>query len=176
MKILVKMHRSLQHLVRLNKTMLLLTKIENDRFPDKSSLNLADMLADTVSLHDEIYAHKDIRSSVSRNGELTVEMNEQMASVLIGNLVKNAYVHSPAGSDIAVTVTDNGFRISNPGDGALAGDRIFKRFYQPGGRKEGTTGLGLALAYSVCERTGFRITYDFSGNRHIFSVNLKNSK
>lgn len=173
---LVRMHRSLQHLVRLNKTMLLLAKIENDRFPEKSSLNLADMLTDAVSLHDEIYAHKGVTSTVSRNGEPVVVMNEQMASVLIGNLVKNAYVHSPAGSDIAVTVTDDGFSISNPGDEALAEDRIFQRFYQPGGRKEGTTGLGLALAYSVCERNGFRITYGFLKNRHNFSVNLKISK
>ena len=171
---LVRMHRSLQHLVRLNKTMLLLAKIENDRFPDRSEIDMADMISDSVSLHDEVYAHKGITSLVVREGVPVVEMNEQMASVLVGNLVKNAYVHSPEGSVVEVTLSPDGFHISNPGVQSLDRDKIFRRFYQPGGRKEGSTGLGLALVYSVCERNGFSIRYDFSENRHKFSVIFKN--
>jgi len=173
---LVRLHRSLQHLVRLNKTMLLLAKIENDRFPEKSEVDLGDMIADAVSLHDEIYAHKDISSSVSRIVNPVVTMNEQMASVLVGNLVKNAYVHSSVGSCVEVHICETGFSISNPGAEPLDRNRLFQRFYQPGGRKEGSSGLGLALVYSVCERNGFSVSYDFRENCHIFSVNLKNSK
>jgi signal transduction histidine kinase len=156
--------------------MLLLAKIENDRFPEKSELDLGDMIADAVSLHDEIYAHKDISSSVSRIVNPVVTMNEQMASVLVGNLVKNAYVHSSVGSCVEVHICETGFSISNPGAEPLDRNRLFQRFYQPGGRKEGSSGLGLALVYSVCERNGFSVSYDFRENRHIFSVNLKNSK
>ena len=47
---------------------------------------------------------------------------------------------------------------------------LFRRFYQPGGRKEGSTGLGLALAYSVCARNGFGLSYAFEGGSHIFTV------
>ena len=173
---LVRMHRSLQHLVRLNKTMLLLAKIENDRFPDKSDVDIATMLAGALSLHDEIYEHKGMVSSLSRNGAPFIEMNEQMASVLVSNLVKNAYVHSPNESLIEVSVSQESFSISNPGTGALDREMLFQRFYQPGGRKEGSTGLGLSLVYAVCERNGFSIRYDFSENRHIFSVIFKKSK
>lgn len=55
-------------------------------------------------------------------------------------------------------------------------DKVFRRFYQPSGRKEGATGLGLALAYSVCMNNGMDITYDFINDRHIFSIILRNSK
>lgn len=170
---LVKMHRSLQHLVRLNKTMLLLAKIENDRFPDKTEVSVSGLLADSISMHDEIYAHKGIVSSVSGNGDLIVEMNEQMASVLVGNLVKNAYVHSPNDSRVEVIFSPDGFSISNPGTGPLDREMLFQRFYQPGGRREGSTGLGLSLTYAVCERNGFSINYDFREKCHIFSVNFK---
>ena len=173
---LVKLHRSLQHMVRLNKTMLLLAKIENDRFPDKVKVDLSDMLVKAVELNDEIYSYKEISSSLSREGDFIHEMNEQMASVLVTNLVKNAYVHSPEGSGISVTVSGDGFSISNPGDMPLDQDKLYHRFYQPGGRKEGSTGLGLALAYSVCERNGLALSYDFKENRHIFHVILKNSR
>lgn len=173
---LVKLHRSLQHMVRLNKTMLLLAKIENDRFPDKVKVDLSDMLVKAVELNDEIYSYKEISSSLSREGDFIHEMNEQMASVLVTNLVKNAYVHSPEGSGISVTVSGDGFSISNPGDMPLDQDKLYHRFYQPGGRKEGSTGLGLALAYSVCERNGLALSYDFKENRHVFRVILKNSR
>lgn len=173
---LVKLHRSLQHMVRLNKTMLLLAKIENDRFPDKVKVDLSDMLVKAVELNDEIYSYKEISSSLSREGDFIHEMNEQMASVLVTNLVKNAYVHSSEGSGISVTVSGDGFSISNPGDMPLDQDKLYHRFYQPGGRKEGSTGLGLALAYSVCERNGLSLSYDFKENRHVFRVILKNSR
>lgn len=173
---MVKLLRSLKHLVRLNKTMLLLAKIEHDRFPDRTQVDIAEMVSSALDLHDEIYAHKKITSSFSSEGNSVLEMNEQMASVLVANLVKNAYVHSPNDSCIEVRVSSEGFSISNPGTAPLDNARLFQRFYQPGGRKEGTTGLGLALAYSVCERNGFMIRYEFSENRHIFSVIFKNSK
>lgn len=173
---LVKLKRSLQHLIRLNKTMLLLAKIENDRFPDKVEVNMADMLTDSLAMHDEIYSYKGIASKADRKGDLTCMINEQMASVLVGNLVKNAYVHSSQNASVHVEISENGFTISNPGDEPLDKDRLFMRFYQPGGRKEGSTGLGLALAYTVCERNGFSLSYDFSDNRHIFRVILKNSR
>lgn len=173
---LVKLHRSLQHMVRLNKTLLLLAKIENDRFPDKVQVDISDMIVKAVELNDEIYSYKEISSSLSREGDFIHEMNEQMALVLVTNLVKNAYVHSPEGSEIAVKVSDDGFCISNPGDAPLDQDKLYHRFYQPGGRKEGSTGLGLALAYSVCERNGLSLSYDFKENRHIFHVILKNSR
>jgi hypothetical protein len=89
------------------------------------------------------------------------------------NLVKNAYVHSPGGSKVEVHVSMNGFTISNQGESALDEKKIFRRFYQPSGRKEGSTGLGLALAYSVCARSGMNIGYSFAEGRHTFSVILK---
>jgi transcriptional regulator with XRE-family HTH domain len=80
------------------------------------------------------------------------------------------------GERVEVNICETGFSISNPGAEPLDRNRLFQRFYQPGGRKEGSSGLGLALVYSVCERNGFSVSYDFRETRHIFSVNLKNSK
>ena len=64
----------------------------------------------------------------------------------------------------------------NPGEHPLDRSALFRRFYQAGVRKEGSTGLGLALAFSVCERNSLALSYDFTDGTHIFSVNLKKSK
>ena len=173
---LVKLHRSLQHLIRLNRTLLLLTKIENGQFPEVADVDLGRMLSESMQMYDEMYSYKEVTSSFSSTGDLTVSMNEQMASVLVGNLVKNAYVHSPHGGGIKVEVRPDGFTVSNPGTQALDGSRLFRRFYQPSGRKEGSTGLGLVLAYSVCERNGMALAYEYADGRHQFAVKLKKLK
>lgn len=170
---MVKLHRSLQHLIRLNKTLLLLSRIENDQFPPVDEVDMTSVLKDSLGLNEEIYAHKSINSSIDVQGTFVCRINEQMASMLVGNLVKNAFVHSAPGAEIKVSVSADGFEVRNHGDAPLDKSRVFHRFYLPGGRREGSTGLGLALAYSISERSGLSLTYDFEENHHIFSVILK---
>ena len=170
---MVKLHRSLQHLIRLNKTLLLLSRIENDQFPPDAEVDITTLLTDSLTLNEEIYSHKSIASSIDADGSFVCHINEQMASVLVGNLVKNAFVHSPTGATVRVKVDENGFSIENQGDAPLDKSRLFHRFYLPGGRREGSTGLGLALAFSVCDRSGLSLTYDFKEKFHKFSVILK---
>ena len=174
---LVKLHRSLQGMIRLNKTLLLLTKIENGQFADEvSEVDLVALISDCIGMCEEIYAYKELSISVNIQSPFTYEMNEQMASVLVNNLVRNAFIHSAKGDTIVVNVYQDGFLVSNTGKSPLDEKMLFKRFYQPGGRKEGSTGLGLALSYAVCEHSGMALRYEFSANRHIFNVNLKKSK
>lgn len=173
---LVRLRRSLQHLIRLNKTLLLLSKIENNQFPEVSQMNMTVLLRDAVAMNDEMYEYKSIVSSFDADGDFVCNINEQMASVLVGNLVKNAYVHSAPGAEVVVRTGREGFYVANNGDAPLESGHLFRRFYQPGGRREGSTGLGLALVYSVCERSGLELKYVFSENKHIFSVILKKSR
>lgn len=173
---MIKVHRSLSGLIRLNKTLLLLSKIENGQFPQTADVDMNALAKESIELHQEIYDHKNIAAEIDGKDRFVHRIDEQMASVLIGNLVKNAFLYTPSGGTINVTMWKTGFSISNTGNAPLDKDKVFRRFYQPSGRKEGATGLGLALAYSVCMNNGMDITYDFINDRHIFSIILKNSK
>lgn len=171
---LVKLHRSLQHLIRLNKTLLLLSKNENGQFPDVTDVDFSQLVADAVELNEEVYSHKSLDVDVKENGRFVCSINEQMASVLVNNLVKNAFVYTVPGEKLKITIEADGFTIANSGETPLDRNGLFRRFYQPSGRREGSTGLGLALAHSVCVRNGLEISYDFSEKMHIFSIKLKN--
>ena len=171
---LVKLHRSLQHLIRLNKTLLLLSKIENGQFPDVTDVDFSQLVADAVELNEEVYSHKSLDVDVKENGRFVCSINEQMASVLVNNLVKNAFVYTVPGEKLKIIIEADGFTIANSGETPLDRNGLFRRFYQPSGRREGSTGLGLALAHSVCVRIGLEISYDFSEKMHIFSIKLKN--
>lgn len=173
---LVKIHRGLQNLIRMNKSLLLLTRIESEQFSADSTVVFNDLLKDAVALYTDIYSHKDIEVSFKDEGEFSVKMSEQLSSVLVNNLIKNAFVHSAAGSVVSVTVGPEGFAVSNTGVAPLDRDRLFRRFYLPSGRREGSTGLGLALADAVCAHSGLADSYDFIDGLHVFAVNLKKSK
>lgn len=173
---LVKIHRNLQNLIRLNKSLLLLTKIENDQFDADSCISFNEVLNDSLSLYSDIFIYKEIGVTMKDEGEFAVHMNEQLSSVLVNNLIKNAFVHSAAGSEVTVAVGQHGFAVSNSGTSPLDAEMLFRRFYLPSGRREGSTGLGLALAHAVCSHSGLDISYSYSGNMHTFAVILKKSK
>lgn len=166
---LLKMQRSLSHIIRLNKTLLLLTKIENGQFPENSTIDLRAVVQEQTDLYNEIYASRNLSCYVNISGEFTVKMNESLASTLINNLLKNAFIHSEAGSKIIISMQDQTLTISNDGTKQLDATQIFNRFYQ-GEKKEGSTGLGLALVKAVCRYYHLNLEYRFNKDRHYFSV------
>lgn len=167
---LMEINRTLQRMVRLNRTLLLMTKIDNGQFMDVSDVDIVASVKDSAGMFDEIYAHKGVRYILSaEDGALNVKMNEQLSSILVSNLIKNAFVHSPAGTEVDISVTGRTLKVTNDGGPALDKDRIFDRFYQGSGKKEGSTGLGLALVKLICDRYSFRLDYIYDG-RHNFIV------
>lgn len=167
---LVQMKRELGHIVRLNKTLLLLTKIDNDQFPDQTDVNLSSMVLSQKELYEEIFNSKRISCSVQVPDEpVIIRMNETLASILVTNIIKNAFVHSPEGGTVALTLTENELVVANSGDSPLDQSRIFDRFYQ-GTKKDGSTGLGLALAKTIADRNGLRLTYSYENGMHLFRI------
>lgn len=166
---LFKMQRSLGHIVRLNKTLLLLTKIENGQFPENSDVDICLIIREQIALYDEIYASRGITSSTHLPETFIVSMNDSLASTLISNLLKNAYIHSAPHTHIEVSLVGHTLKIANDGDTPLDADHIFDRFYQ-GHKKEGSTGLGLALVKAVCRYYNLSIAYRFEDGKHCFFI------
>lgn len=166
---LLKMQQTLGHIVRLNKTLLLLTKIDNGQFPESKEINIPELIQEQTALYNEIYESKEIRCTATYDNPLTVQMNESLARTLITNLLKNAYLHTAKNSHIAITVTNRTLTIANDGETPLDAEHIFERFYQ-GAKKQGSTGLGLALVDAIGKYYRLQIAYDFYGKQHHFSV------
>ncbi len=167
---ILKTKQSIDYAVKLNKTLLLLTKIENRQFPDKKEIQVNELTKKLLDDYSEVYANRNISVSLQEEVNVKVEMSEMLASVLFGNLLKNAFVHNHDKGFIDISVTHTGISIVNTGtEEVLNAGAIFNRFYQAS-KKEGSTGLGLALAKSVCALYGMDIRYRFSDRKHIFSL------
>lgn len=172
---LIKTHQTLENLTRMNRSLLLLCKIENEQFADTRSVCLNDILAHYLDDYKEVYAYRNITVTVTTDSSFCVEMNDSLVSVLVTNLLKNSFVHNIDGGFIYIKITANTFEISNTGEKPLDRERIFERFYQ-GQKKEGSTGLGLALVDSICKANHLTIDYTYVENRHIFTISKQNSE
>lgn len=165
----LQMQRTLKRLSRLNKTLLLLTKIDNHQFPESTTVDIASLVREQQELYCEIFSARDIHWSLSLPETFPVQMNESLASVLVTNLMKNACLHSEPGAEVQVRLENRTLTVSNPGTAPLDQEQVFKRFYQ-GAKKEGSNGLGLALVKAVADYYGLPIAYRFLEGRHCFSV------
>lgn len=172
---LIKTHQTLENLTRMNRSLLLLCKIENGQFADTRSVCLNDILAHYLDDYKEVYAYRNITVTVTIDSSFCVEMNDSLVSVLVTNLLKNSFVHNIDGGFIYIKITANTFEISNTGEKPLDRERIFERFYQ-GQKKEGSTGLGLALVDSICKANHLTIDYTYVENRHIFTISKQDSE
>ena len=168
---LFKIQSTLGRAVRLNKTLLLLTKIENGKFPESVEVDVARLVQDSVEMYGEIYESRQMTVRVDIEDDVKVEMNESLAATLVSNLIKNMYVHSAEGSSGSVTISSGRLIIENDGEQALDGERIFDRFYQ-GPKSKGSMGLGLPLVAAVCRTYSLGINYQFKQGRHCFTVDF----
>ena len=166
---LFKIKKTLSRAVRLNKTLLLLTKIDNGQFPESVEVDLVQMIRESAESYGDVYAEREVSVTQSLPAEFKVEMNESLAATLVTNLIKNAFVHSSNGSEVHISIVGRTLTISNAGEEPLDKEHIFERFYQAV-RKEGSTGLGLALVAAVCRYYNLRLEYFFADGKHYFEV------
>lgn len=165
---LSKMRQSLHRLTRLNRTLLLISKIENAQFNDKRDIDIVELINGELEVYGDIYADKEIKCETALPPKFIVCMDESLATTMITNLLKNAFLHSPEEGTIKVSIEKESLVIANSGNGELDRTRLFDRFYTSG--KSGSTGLGLALVKSIADSYRFRIEYSYGDGMHRFVI------
>ncbi|MBQ8735305.1 MAG: HAMP domain-containing histidine kinase [Bacteroidaceae bacterium] len=169
---MMKMRSSLSRLVRLNKTLLLLSKIENGQFPDATDVDISAIVRDNMEIYEDIYSERSIESKVDIPSQYIVHVNDVLATTLVGNLLKNAFVHNVEGGHVNVILVDGTLTVANSGTEPLDASRIFERFYHKGSAE--STGLGLALVSSICRYYNMPLEYSFADGMHHFTVCFNN--
>lgn len=163
----------LRGVVKMNKSLLLLSRIENNQFPETTEVNLNQLLHNLLELFTAVYETKELKIEIDEKENLLFQMNESLARILISNLLKNAFVHNHAGGSIHIRITRNSFSISNTSENAgLNQSKLYSRFNKEGTSSD-STGLGLAIVKSISSLYLIEIAYNFKDKRHTFYLHFK---
>ncbi|MEI8346673.1 MAG: inositol-3-phosphate synthase, partial [Pseudomonadota bacterium] len=133
---------SIDRLNRLNRGLLLLSKIENGQFIRFRDINLSDVIGEVLSELLELFGMRSISYEYNPNQCLIVSMDPDLAGIMVNNLLTNALKYTPAGGKVIITIRDEEFRVSNSGIAPLTGgEKVFNRFYREN-QSGNSTGLG----------------------------------
>jgi signal transduction histidine kinase len=163
-------YTSAQRISKLIQTLLLLTKIANDQFPEKSRVNLSDLVQEKIKLFADHIAAKSLILKYEIDPGITLETNFFLAESMIMNLIGNAVKHSEKEGSINIKMDSVHLNISNSGKPlAVPGEKLFERFYKTD-KSTGSQGLGLAIVKEICRLNKWEIGYKYQDSMHNFSV------
>jgi signal transduction histidine kinase len=158
-------------IARLNKNLLLLSKIENRQFISTQEVSVKALLLQTLESYADLANDKELNINLETNSELLVKSNPILFDILLSNLISNAIRHSPEKNKITVRIDKRTLQISNPGNPLKNPEKIFQRFNRESRNSQGS-GLGLAILKMICEIEGFDVSYSYSHNQHQFSISF----
>lgn len=176
MKQLDEIYATLGRAVKLNKSLLLLSRIENGQYTEMEDVSVDEILDELLPDLMDIYEHKQVRLIRKREEQpFIIRCNHSLAQILVSNLVKNSLLHNREGGELQVLTTPTSLVIKNTGDVPLDGEKLFRRFYHGMDGKKDSTGLGLAIARSIALSSSLKLTYEWQDGMHTFRL-VKESK
>lgn len=136
--------------------LLLLAQLDRGRPLRAEPVDLGAICADAV---DDTNALEHDHLLMIEAGQPVIVLGDpERVTQVAHNLVRNALMHTPAGTTVTVSVGTQGhegyLRVSDngPGVNALTASRIFDRFYREDSSRTGMgTGLGLAIVRAIAE-------------------------
>lgn len=169
MKELDDIYATLGRAVKLNKSLLLLSRIENGQYAEMEDVSVDEILDNLLPDLVDIYEHKQVHL-LRRQGEqpFIIRCNQSLAQILVSNLVKNALLHNRDGGEVQILTTLSSLLIKNTGDAPLDAGKLFRRFYRGADGAKESTGLGLAIARSIAVSASLKLFYEWADGMHCF--------
>jgi signal transduction histidine kinase len=158
-------------LARLNQSLLLLVKIDNNLMPETELLNIQTIIFEKAQQFQELIHNKKIELELTLN-YLEISASKYLMDVLVNNLFSNAIRHNETGGIIRITINHKKLLFQNTGEQTpLMDSVVFERFYK--GKTSDGTGLGLAIMKNICNLYGFELVYQYINGLHSFEITFE---
>jgi signal transduction histidine kinase len=160
---------------RLNKNLLLLSKIDNNTYTEQQEVVLNDYIEKNLEFFVEQAKSKQIVITTNLKDKVAINTNPILVEVLINNLFLNAIRHNVQDGTITITTYNNNSIIftNTASAGALNVNKLFNRFSKSNPSSQGN-GLGLAIVKKIAEISNWEISYNYNrtDNLHFFTANF----
>jgi len=163
-------YQSVQRLSKLNKTLLLLSKIENRQFRDLENININQVIERHLEIFDDFIDNKSLQVEMKSTMDVEIKANPLLFDMVISNLISNAIKHNIEGGQILIQTTDLFISVSNSGEAPrMASASLFERFKKES-RASNSFGLGLAIVKKICDNYNWNITHSYVEDQHSISI------
>jgi signal transduction histidine kinase len=167
-KQLAAMYDAVGRLRKLNQSLLLITKIENQQFLQTSRVNLRKLIENKLIQLEELIVARHLNISTDL-ADVSISINPYLADILLNNLLTNAIRHNTDNGTIIILLQQQSLSVRNTGHPlGFDASRLFDRFRKDNA-SEGV-GLGLAIVKQICDSSGFTIQYRYDNGQHIFTI------
>lgn len=166
---------STERLSKLNQSLLLIAKIENNQYKESEKVKL-DVVLNRIIENFKVFSDVASYQINVSSEDLEVEIHPVLLDVLLGNLLKNAYTYCSVDGKIEITLKETKLEIKNSGEdlGSNA-NNIFDRFVKLSDKRS-STGLGLAIVKKIVDYYSLDIKYLYENKMHIFNVDFQSIK
>ncbi len=162
-----------ERLSKLNKSLLLIAKIENEQFVDAQNIDIKEVLDKYIQNFEMFFEAGEFSVSIDTKNCLVL-INPILLDVLLSNLLKNAVTHNIKGGNISIALNTNVLTVCNSGEPLnIKQEDIFKRFSK-GSVKKSSSGLGLEIVKRISNYYSLGLMYDYQNDLHSFSIDFKN--
>ncbi len=154
---------------RLNKNLLLLSKIDNEQFIDKEEVDLDKLVLDLLTNLRPV-AELDHIAITYGASACTLNCSRALIEVLLTNLFHNAIRHNMPHGKVVVELKEHTLQVSNTGQPLkMSPEKMFERFSKENGSIN-STGLGLSIVRKICDTCGYELNYNYKDAMHHFVV------
>ncbi len=150
-KAVILIDRTVRDMESLIETLLLLAREESSPLPEETII-INDLVATLLEQFKRTLSKPKVSIVVQENHFLSVKAPEKVLSILLSNILKNAFSYTEEGQ-ITVTIDANSISISDSGVGIEPEqlEKVFEPFYRINNIVQGH-GLGLAIVKRLCNR------------------------
>jgi signal transduction histidine kinase len=151
-------------LSRLNKSLLLLTKIENNQFPAIEKVNLSEIVQRLIGNFEELIAVKQLTLNIKIESDIFI--HPSLADILVSNLMTNAIKHNISNGRIDLELTSKFFAIRNTGSPPDVNPEVFFERFRKHTIMSESLGLGLSIVKKICVVSAIDVRYSYGDGKH----------
>ena len=163
---------NLNKLERVNKSILLLNKLDHRNLFEDTKLNFADEIKNVIESFSDSISSKNISLNISLNDELSVTINSSLLHIILSNIISNAIKHNIVGGEIFIVLDDLQLKILNSVNRVSTNtDKFFERFYKESNSGD-SVGLGLTIVKKICDLYGLTIVNEMRKKSYVITLNF----
>lgn len=165
--------QAVNRLSKVNKSLLLLAKLENDAFVDKAWISIDEVIQRNFELLEDLFQHRMLKLEQKLSPKL-VYASSTLMDILISNMLSNIINYSDLGSSVSIVLENQKLVFSNEAPPlTFPASNLFFRFSKGTEGNNGRNGLGLSIVKQICVNNNWDIAYDYQNKLHIFRIELQ---